>query len=103
MKLTLPSGPATIGPAAGAFASNVHSIVLVEELFSELALDSGAATEPLGVAVAVAVGVRVGHAGHALTGVATPMPIGGPFIPPELTLMQAHPVRRPVYTPPFPV
>src|SRR5579885_426706 len=102
MKFTLPSGSATIGPVTGDRASKVQRTVPPEVCPDETSA-CDAAAEAFGVAVGVAVGVRVGHGGHPAAGVVTETVTGCALIPPELTMIQAHPWFRPVYTPPSPV
>src|SRR5581483_7326127 len=102
MKFALPSGPATMGPFTGDRPSNVQRTV-PPKVCSDETSGGDAGAEALGVAVGVAVGVRVGHGGHCAAGVVTETVTGCALIPPELTLIQAHPWLRPVYRPPSPV
>src|SRR5579885_1668533 len=103
MKTALPSAGVRIGPATGACASKVQRTVPPEESFSVEAPDACDAVPPFGVdvAVGVAVGVSVGQAGQDADGVPTDTVIGCPLMPPELTLMHAHPLFSPVYWPPL--
>src|SRR5215469_15235647 len=93
MKLALPSGPKTIGPATGAFPSKVQrTVALVERCSSTTDICAGAA---------VGVGVRVAHAGQESELTPTPTVTGCELIPLELALIQAQPSLRPVYCPPW--
>jgi hypothetical protein len=92
MKLALPSGPETIGPATGAFALKVHRTVALE-LLCPSALEICAA--------AAGVGVTVAHAGQEPELTPTPTVIGLDVIPLEVALIQAQPSLRPVYCPPW--
>ena len=100
MKFTVPSGPETIGPATGALLSNVQTNVPPEVAWLA-SIPAACAAAPLGVEVAVGVGVIVGHAGHTGAVDPTDTGTGSAVMPPELTLMQAHPSFRPVYRPPL--